>query len=88
MVVAGITNVDQLGAAATSLEKQLAKRRSNIAELIKSGKQDGSIAATTNEAAAAEVILALLQGMRVIGKASTLTDDAERFVAQALKVLA
>jgi len=34
------------------------------------------------------VILALLQGMRVIGKASTLTDDAERFVAQALKVLA
>ncbi|MBW1253704.1 TetR/AcrR family transcriptional regulator [Pantoea allii] len=87
MVVAGVTSFDQLGAAASSLEKQLAKRRSNIAELIKNGKQDGSIAATTNETAAAEVILALLQGMRVIGKASTLTQDTERFVAQALKVL-
>lgn len=87
MVIAGIMSIDQLDYAAFTLEEQLSKRRSKIEELIKSGKQDGSIDADTNEIAAAEVILALLQGMRVIGKASTVTSDAENLIVQALKVL-
>lgn len=87
MVVSGITDIDRLGAVAGILEKQLSKRRRAIEALIEQGKQDGSIAITTNVTAAAEVILALLQGMRVTGKASTLTSNSDNFVAQALRLL-
>ncbi|WP_313690170.1 TetR/AcrR family transcriptional regulator [Pantoea sp.] len=87
MVVAGVTHIDQLGTVAGNLEDQLARRKAALEALIELGKQDGSIAMTTNVHAAAEVILALLQGMRVIGKASTLTNDGDGFVAQALKLL-
>ena len=87
MVVAGVTHIDQLGIVAGDLEKQLATRRHALEALIEQGKQDGSIAGTTHATAAAEVILALLQGMRVVGKASTLTRDGGDFVAQALKLL-
>ncbi|MDW8845019.1 TetR/AcrR family transcriptional regulator [Erwinia sp. MMLR14_017] len=87
MVVTGVTQIDQIGAVAGDLGKQLSKRRAALEDLIELGKQDGSIAMTTNVTAAAAVILALLQGMRVIGKVSTLTGDGENFVAQALKLL-
>ena len=87
MVVSGTTDIDRLGAVAGILEKQLSKRRHALETLIEQGKQDGSIAMTTNVTAAAEVILALLQGMRVIGKASTLTSNSDNFVAQALRLL-
>jgi hypothetical protein len=36
---------------------------------------------------AAEVLLALLQGMRVVGKGGTLTENGEAFVSRALKIL-
>lgn len=87
MIVSGITDIDRLGTVAGILEKQLSKRRRDLEDLITEGKRDGSISITTNVTAAAEVILALLQGMRVTGKASTLTSNGDDFVAQALKLL-
>ncbi|HDU3466537.1 MULTISPECIES: TetR/AcrR family transcriptional regulator [Klebsiella] len=87
MVVSGITNIDHLGTVADILKTQLLKRRSALEDLIEQGKQDGSIATTTNVTAAAEIILALLQGMRVTGKISVLTGNIDDFIAQALKIL-
>ncbi|WP_115717782.1 TetR/AcrR family transcriptional regulator [Gallaecimonas mangrovi] len=87
MVVAGVTHIDQLGAVGPCLTQQLAERRAALLALIEQGQQDGSIASNTDARITAEILLALLQGMRVVGKAEILTADGEAFVAQALKLL-
>ncbi|MFB4359382.1 hypothetical protein G5574_01700 [Pantoea stewartii] len=50
---------------------------SKLQTLTEAGEQDGSVAATANETAAAESFLALHQGMRGVGKASILTHDTD-----------
>jgi AcrR family transcriptional regulator len=87
LVVAGITDLDQVGRAADVLRSQLAKRRSMLMKLVAEGQRDSSIAPDVDPQIAAEVLLALLQGMRVVGKGGTLTEDGEAFVSRALKIL-
>jgi TetR/AcrR family transcriptional regulator, transcriptional repressor for nem operon len=87
LVVAGITDLDQIGRAADMLRSQLAKRRSMLIELVAEGQRDGSVAEDVSPQDTAEVLLALLQGMRVVGKAGTLTDNRDAFVSRALKLL-
>lgn len=87
MVVAGITDMEQLGDVSEVLAHQLAQRRTMLEALIAEGCRDGSIPADIDCSATAGVLLALLQGMRVVAKASTLTDDKEAFVLRALKLL-
>ncbi|WP_320534608.1 TetR/AcrR family transcriptional regulator [Robbsia andropogonis] len=87
MVVAGVIDLEQLGAASEVLSRQLDRRRAMLEALIMEGCHDESIPAHIDCRAAAGVLLALLQGMRVVAKASTLTDDGEAFVRRALKLL-
>ena len=87
LVVAGIADLDQVGRAADILRRQLSTRRAMLIELVAEGQRDGSIAMDTDPRVAAELLLALLHGMRVVGKGGTLTERDEIFVAQALKVL-
>ncbi|RYF17710.1 MAG: TetR/AcrR family transcriptional regulator [Oxalobacteraceae bacterium] len=87
LVVAGIADLDQVGGAADLLRRQLSNRREMLIELVAEGQRDGSIAKHTEPRVAAELLLALLHGMRVVGKGGTLTEHGEAFVAQALKVL-
>jgi hypothetical protein len=87
MVVTGITEIDQVGSAADRLRAILACRRALLAQLVAAGQEDGSITSKSDPARVADVLLTLLQGMRVVGKAALFPEKAEDFVALALKVL-
>jgi AcrR family transcriptional regulator len=87
MVVAGVTDLEQFNKVAEQISRQLAQRRATLEALISAGCRDGSIRENIDCSATADVLLALLQGMRVVAKASTLTHDGEAFVVRALKML-
>lgn len=87
MVVAGITDLEQLGPTAPILRAALSRRRAMLAELVAAGQRDGSITTASDPRTVAELILALLQGMRVVGKGGVLTDDPDAFIALALRIL-
>jgi TetR/AcrR family transcriptional regulator, transcriptional repressor for nem operon len=87
MVVSGITDLDQVGRGADILRAQLQRRHTTLARLIEEGQRDGSITAQDEPHVMAAVLLTLLQGMRVVGKAGGLAADRDAFVARALKVL-
>ena len=72
----------QRAALAAAVEANAAR----LAALLREGQADGSVRAGLDVAQAAAVLLALLQGIRVLGK---LQDPAERagFVATALKIV-
>ena len=88
MVVAGVAEIDNVGGTADVLRATLARRRTMLAALIEDGRRDGSIATGAAEpGVVADLLLALLQGMRVVGKGGLFGEDARAFVALALKVL-
>lgn len=87
MVVSGITDLDQVGCVADILRGQLQSRHATLRRLIEEGQRDGSIPARDEPQTIAAVMLALLQGMRVVGKAGAPAADPDAFVASALKLL-
>jgi len=87
MVVAGIADLDSVGRAQDILRNQLAARRATLKQLITQGQGDGSVASRADPEVVADILLALLQGMRVIGKGGILTQQAETFVTQTLRIL-
>jgi len=87
MVVSGITDLDQVGRGADVLRAQIARRRDLLVRLVVEGQGDGSIGARAEPEALAAVLLALLQGMRVLGKAGGLAAEPDAFVARALRTL-
>ncbi|MTJ80240.1 MAG: TetR/AcrR family transcriptional regulator [Telmatospirillum sp.] len=87
LVVTGMTGLDQVGRAGDLLRSQLSARRRMLAALIAEGQRDGSLGTGVDPRSSADVLLALLQGMRVMGKAGTLTEDSDAFISQALKIL-
>ncbi|ONG53328.1 TetR family transcriptional regulator [Pseudoroseomonas deserti] len=87
LVVSGITGLDQLGATAAVLRATLARRHAMLAALVAEGQRDGSIATTEPPEGVADLLLALLQGMRVVGKGGRFPEDGEGFVRRALRLL-
>jgi TetR/AcrR family transcriptional regulator, transcriptional repressor for nem operon len=87
MVVAGVGELDQLGDSATVLRTTLARRRAALKQLIEEGRSDGSITTAEDAGQLADVLLALLQGMRVVGKGGQFPADGDAFVRLALKLL-
>ncbi len=87
LVVAGIADLDHVGRAADMLRAQLSNRRRMLVELVAEGHRDGSIATDVDPEASAELLLALLHGMRVVGKGGTLTGNGDAFIHRALKIL-
>jgi hypothetical protein len=87
MVVAGIADIDSVGRAQDVLQGQLADRHKALQQLIAKGQDDGSVGTRVGAEVVADILLALLQGMRVVGKGVSLTEQPEAFVAQALRIL-
>jgi TetR/AcrR family transcriptional repressor of nem operon len=87
LLVAGIAELPQFSHVAAMLRGQLSRRRSLLAELVAQGQDDGSITTASSPATVADLLLALLYGMRVLGKTGSLTDNPKAFVALALKIL-
>lgn len=87
MVVSGITDLDQVGRGADILRAQLKSRHTMLVRLIEEGQRDGSVPAQDEPDAIAAVLLAILQGMRIVGKTGAMTSDPNAFVTGALKVL-
>ncbi|WP_321858282.1 TetR/AcrR family transcriptional regulator [Burkholderia cenocepacia] len=87
LLVTGITELPQFSRVGVVMRDQLARRRDLLTRLVSQGQDDGSITTTTAPATVADLLLALLQGMRVLGKAESFSGDADAFVALALKVL-
>jgi TetR/AcrR family transcriptional repressor of nem operon len=87
MVVAGISDLDQVGRGAEALRAQITSRQGMLGRLVEEGQRDGSIGAQDEPGSIAAVLVALLQGMRVVGKAGGLAADRDAFVAHALRIL-
>ncbi|SOY85526.1 TetR/AcrR family transcriptional regulator [Cupriavidus taiwanensis] len=65
----------------------LSRNEAFLAELIRQGQEDGSIAAHVNVEATAQLLLCLTQGMRVVGKTGRSREQMQAVVDAALKVL-
>lgn len=87
LLVAGIAELPQFTHAGRMLRNQLSRRRTLLADLVAQGQDDGSVTTASAPATVADLLLALLYGMRVLGKAGSFSDNADDFVALALKIL-
>lgn len=87
LMVAGIAEIPKFAFAGDILREQLLRRRKLLSDLVEQGQRDGSVTTSSSPQAVADVLLTLLYGMRVIGKAESFTNDAASFVSLALKVL-
>ncbi|WP_420963126.1 TetR/AcrR family transcriptional regulator [Brucella sp. IR073] len=87
LMVAGIAEMPQFAFAGDILRQQLLRRRKLLSDLVEQGQRDGSVTTTSSPQAVADVLLTLLYGMRVVGKAEAFTDDPASFVSLALKIL-
>jgi len=65
----------------------LTRREQLLADLLREGQGDGSVAAGVDVAATARCLLCLLQGLRVVGKTSPTLADMRAAVGVALKLL-
>ncbi|WP_406871185.1 TetR/AcrR family transcriptional regulator (plasmid) [Thioclava sp. 'Guangxiensis'] len=87
MVVSGVADLDLVGDAATILRNQLATRRDRLEQLINEGHSDGSISKEVDPATTAALLLAMQQGMRILGKVELMKMDSGTLVAGALRLL-
>lgn len=87
MVVGAITELGQLGDTANIVRNMLVRRRATLCQLIAEGQRDGSVLTLEEPADVADALLALLSGMRLMGKAELFPADEEAFVRLALKLL-
>ncbi|WP_027211401.1 TetR/AcrR family transcriptional regulator [Burkholderia sp. WSM2232] len=87
LMVAGIAELPQFSHAGDVLRGQLSRRQSALINLVVRGQADGSITTTSAPATVADLLLALLYGMRVLGKAGSFNGNADAFVAVALNIL-
>ena len=65
----------------------LGRSETMLGELIRQGQEDGSIPTTLDSQATARLILCVLQGMRVIGKAGRSKKDMQVVADAAMKLL-
>jgi AcrR family transcriptional regulator len=75
---------DEIGA---QVEAAVRRTEDLLRRLLQQGQEDGSIARHTDVAATARVLLAVLQGFRLIGKAGRTRNDMVAAADQALKLL-
>ncbi|WP_337271505.1 TetR/AcrR family transcriptional regulator [Oryzifoliimicrobium ureilyticus] len=87
LMVAGIGEISKFSFAGNILHGQLSRRQMLLADVVSQGKADGSITTVAEPNVVANLLLTLLYGMRVVGKAEALIGDTDAFVDLALKVL-
>lgn len=72
---------------ATRIAAQHLQNESRLRRLINEGQQDGSIRATLDAAVTARLLLAILQGMRVLGKSGAALDDMQQLARTAMHLI-
>jgi TetR/AcrR family transcriptional repressor of nem operon len=88
MVVSGLADIDMVGKAADRLRDQLRSLKSALREIIAEGQGDGSIPPSVDQESAATLMLALLQGLRVLGKAGLVSPaDPQPITAAMLRIV-
>lgn len=73
---------------AAQVEAAMRRSEDLLRQLLRQGQQDGSVAQDIDVAAMARVLLAVLQGFRLIGKSGRTRNDMMAAADQALKLLA
>lgn len=74
-------------AIAAKVAAQLQVSEQLLQSLLEAGQADGSIAQTVDVAATAKLLLAVIQGMRVLGKVGQSQQTVESMAATAMKLL-
>lgn len=74
-------------AIAQRIAAQQAAREAQLAGFIRAGQRDGSVAAHVDADTGAALMVALTQGMRVIGKAGASLERMRAIAAEALRLL-
>jgi len=89
LMVAGITEMQNFTFVNDILRQQIGERRQVIGDLVALGQRDGSVGNDAPPALIADILITLLYGMRVLGKAQSFISeaDAEAWVSSALKIL-
>ena len=88
LVVAGVAETDVLATPAVAALRALLDRRHDLlVELVREGQDDGSVTTVASAHVVADLLLSVLQGMRVLGKGGLFPDDAEPLVMLALRIL-
>ncbi|MCB8876164.1 TetR/AcrR family transcriptional regulator [Acidisoma silvae] len=87
LVVASLAEASGLDAdQRAALAAAIGANEARLRDLLRQGQADGSVRADLDVAAAADVLLALLQGIRLLGKLRPPRNRAG-FIAAALKIL-
>lgn len=73
---------------AAQVEAAMRRSEDLLRQLLRQGQEDGSVAQDTDVTAMARVLLAVLQGFRLIGKSGRTRNDMMAAADQALKLLA
>ena len=88
MVVSGVADMDLVGRASERLQTQLTAFKASLLALIAEGQADGSIHAHIHPDSTATLLLAMLQGLRVLGKTQMISAiDTEALKAAMLRTL-
>jgi AcrR family transcriptional regulator len=88
LVLATAINLTTLDAEiASRVSASLDRSKKLLTRLLTEGKADGSVNARVDERATAELLVCLVQGMRVLGKTSPRRTVMNRVVAEAMKLL-
>lgn len=87
LVVGSATELQVLDEALSALVRQAVMRnKSLLTSLLSQGQQDGSVSSSLAVETAAELILCLIFGMRIVGKMQNIT-DREATITLAMKLL-
>ncbi len=89
LVVGSITELSLFDAEITSrLVASLRKVKMQFRDFIQSGQSDGSVSANIDPEASASLLLSLVQGFRVVGKAGRTRAEMMAAVDEAMRLLA
>ncbi|WP_147197628.1 TetR/AcrR family transcriptional regulator [Pantoea sp. CCBC3-3-1] len=87
LVVGSATELQVLDDELAALVQQaITRNKTHLLSLLSQGQQDGSVSAGLNIETAADVLLSLLFGLRVVGKVGNIADP-EAVVAMVLKIV-
>jgi TetR/AcrR family transcriptional repressor of nem operon len=82
---AELTAADPEIAARIAAQRQ--QREAQLCQLIEEGQQDGSVRKEADAATVAKLLLAIQQGMRILGKTGAAYADMQKLVHEALRLL-